>query len=293
MDPMTVVAATDFSGAARAAVDRAALIALEHEARLSLVHAFDEVSWKNLRSLATPKKNLFAEQPLALAGETIRAMAARLERKFRIRVSGTVAMGPASEAIAATAEAMRACVLVLGPHGGARASRLFLGSTALKVARRARCPVLVVRNTPAAAYRSCLVGVDFSPPSQRAASAAARLFPSTAITLLHAVPSIEGPMLLTGELREAVNAAKARMREQAVERLAQAFPAGQPGPLGSARRRAVAVPAVQALMRELDSGKFDLLALGRDAGREIAERVLGSVPANLLLDAPSDVLIVP
>ena len=288
-----IVAATDFSDAARAAVKRAARIAQEHEAQLTVVYAFDESSWENLRSLATPKQNLFADQPLARAGDAIRALAQRLEREHRIRVSGAVAMGHASEAIASTANAVQASLIVLGPHSHRLADRLYLGSTALGVARMATRPVLVVRNRPAAGYARCLVGVDFSPPSQRAAIAAARLFPSVAITLLHAVQSVEGPMLLTGALREAIDAAKAALCEQAGERLAQAFPAGQPGRLDSAKRHAVAVPTVRALMRELNSGKFDLLALGRDAKAALAERVLGSVPANMLVNAPTDVLIAP
>lgn len=289
MDPMTIVAATDFSDMARAAVERAALIARKHEARLTLIYAFDEFLWENLRSLAKPKKNLFADQPVEHAWTKIRAVADQLSRKHGIIVAGVVAMGHASEAIASTAAAVHASLIVLGPHVG----RLYLGSTALGAARGATCPVLVVRNRPKAEYLRCLAGVDFSPPSQRAATAAARLFPSAAITLLHAVQSVEGPMLFTGALREAIDTAKAALRVQAQERLARLFPAGQPGRLDSARRRAVIGSAQIALQRALQSGKFDVVVLGRDAKAALAERVLGSVPANMLLNAPTDVLIVP
>jgi len=223
----------------------------------------------------------------------MRTTAQRIEREHRIRVSGVVAMGHASVAIASTAEAAGAALIVLGPHARRLGDRLYLGSTALGVARVATCPVLVAWNRPAASYADCLVGMDFSPPSLRAATTAARLFPSAAITLLHAVPSIESPMLLTGALSEAIDAAKIKLREEAVERLAHAFSPGQPGRLDFAKRRAVVAPAARALLRALSGGKFDLLALGRDARAEFAERVLGSVPANMLLHAPTDVLIVP
>lgn len=251
MATMTVVAATDFSNSARAAVERAALIARDHKARLSLVYGFDEASWENLRSLATPKKNLFTGQPLHQAGERIRTAAEELGRKYGIAASRVAAIGHASAAIAATADEVNASLIVLGPHSRRPGDRLYLGSTALKLARIAACPVLVVCGSPAVAgYARCLVGIDFSQPSERAALVAARLFPAAEITLLHAVQSVEGPLLLTGALREAINAAKKKLREEALQRLTRMFAAGQPGRLDSGRRIAVIGSASRALLRE-------------------------------------------
>jgi len=214
-------------------------------------------------------------------------------RKYNIAASGTVALGRASESVALEANTVQASMIVLGPHSRRLSDREYLGSTALGVARMAECPALVVRSRPAAGYSHGLVGVDFSPPSQRAVLAVAHVFPSVAVTLLHAVQSIDGPMLLTGALREASEAAKGKLRVQAFEHLAKAFPAGPPGRLDSAKRRVVVAPASRALLRELGSNKYGLLALGRDARAALAERVLGSVPANMLMNAPTDVLIVP
>lgn len=293
MSPMTILVATDFSAPSRLALARAVAIARAHGARLQLVHAFDAASWKNLRSLATPKKRLLADQPNARAGERLRAMAARLERDHGIRVSTRMPSGRASRAIAAAARSAQASLVVLGAHGQRLGDRLYLGSTALGVVREVDCPVLVARNEAAAPYRRCLVGMDFSPPSARAATAAAALFPAADLTLLHAVQAITAPMLLTGELREAVRAGMAELRAQAGAQLAKAFAGPQPGRLSAARRRAVAGPATAALLRELGDGRFDLVALGRDARPALAERVIGSVPANLLTHSPADLLIVP
>lgn len=293
MDAMTLVAATDFSQSARAAVDRAALIAKENNARLTLAYAFDEAGWENLLALATPKRKLFTGQPLHHAWKRIRAAADKLAHKHGIIASGVVATGRASEAIAATANAVQASLIVLGPHGRRLSDWLYLGSTALGAARNATCPVLVVRNRPKAGYARCLVGTDFSPPSQRAAATAARLFPSAMITLLHAADSVEGPMLFTVRQRAAFGAATAAVRAQALKRLARLFPAGQPGRLDSAARRVVIAPAHIALQRALKSRKFEVIALGRDSRTALTERVLGSVPANLLINSPTDVLIVP
>jgi len=293
MPPMSILVAVDFSAPSRLALERAVAIARAHGARLQLIHAFDAASWKNLRSLATPKKRLLADQPNARAGERLRAMAAQLERDHGIRVSTRMPSGHASRAIAAAARSAQASLVVLGAHGQRLGDRLYLGSTALGVLRGVDCPVLVVRNAAAAPYRNCLVGMDFSPPSARAATAAAVLFPAADLTLLHAVQTIEGPMLLTGELRQAVRAGLAELRAQAGARLAKAFAGPQPGRLAAARRRAVAGPATAALLRALQNGRFDVVALGRDARPALAERVIGSVPANLLTQSPADLLIVP
>jgi len=293
MTPMMIVAATDFSDSARAGVERAALIAWEHQAQLTLVHAFDEASWERFLSLDTAREKHFADPPIPQAWEKIRAAAGQLARKHDVVVSGVVAVEHAPEAIAATAKTVHASLIVLGPHGDRLSDLLYLGSTALGIARIAACPVLVVRNRPKAGYARCLVGIDFSPPSLRAATTAARLFPAAAITLLHAAQSIEGPMIFTGASTETIDAANAELRALARKRLVGLFPAGQPGRLDSAARRAVTAPVHLALQRALKSGKFNVVALGRDSKAALAERVLGSVPASMLVNAPADLLIVP
>jgi len=291
--PATIVVATDFSEAARVAVERAVLIARQHQAGVTLVCAVEQGRLPNLPTPAASNEATLAASPVNRIRQAIAAAADALSRQHGVPVSGVVAEGRAVEAIAAAASDAHAALIVLGPHNRRLGDLLYLGSTALGLARAAACPVLVVRNAAGAAYARCLAGVDFSPPSQRAVVTAASLFPSTAITLLHAVPSFDGPMLFTPELAEAVRVAKLTLREEATQRLARAFSAGQPGQLDGAERRAVVESAAGALLHALDGGGFDLVALGRDAKSALGERVLGSVPANLLLHAASDMLIVP
>lgn len=293
MPPMTILVATDFSPPARLAVDRAAQLARDHGARLALLHAFDLARWRNLRALATPKRRLLADQPNARAGAALRALAERLQREHGIRVTARMAMGRAAQSIADAARAESAGLVVLGPHGRRAGDVLLLGSTALAVARGSDCAALVVRNPAPAPYTRALVGMDFSPASERGAVTAATLFPGARITLLHAVQSVEGPMLLTGALQEAIRSAKVELRKRAAARLEAAFPGAQPGRLGAARRRAVIGPAAPALLRLEKQGSFELIVVGRDARAALAERVLGSVPANLLMHARADLLIVP
>lgn len=291
--PATIVVATDFSAAARVAVERAVQIARQHQASVTLVCAVDQGHLPNLPTAAASSESAAAGSSVLRIREAIGAAADAVSRQHGVPTSGVVAEGSAVAAIASAASDAHAALVVLGPHNRRLGDLLYLGSTALGLARAATCPVLVVRNAAGAAYARCLAGVDFAPPSQRAVITAARLFPSTAITLLHAVPSFDGPMLFTPELAEAVRVAKLTLREEAIERLARAFPAGQPGQLDSAERRAVVESAAGALLHALESGGFDLLALGRDAKSALGERVLGSVPANLLLHAATDMLIVP
>ncbi|MDP3224507.1 MAG: universal stress protein, partial [Rubrivivax sp.] len=159
MKPLTILVATDFSPAARPALERAVQLARAHGARLQLVHAFDATRWKNLRELAMPKKRLLADQPNARAGAALHALAERLQREHGIQVSARMAMGRAARAIAAAARSAQAALVVLGPHGHRKGDGLFLGSTALGVVRSVACPVLVVRNAAAAPYGHVLVGM--------------------------------------------------------------------------------------------------------------------------------------
>ncbi len=293
MPQMTIIAATDFSPTARAAVERAALIARDHGAALHLLYVLDGAAWTNMPALVAPAKPVDSAEAAKQAGKKLGSAAIRLARKYGISATAKVVHGKPSEALDAAANSLDAALVVLGPHSSRLSDRLYMGSTALGTVRRARCPVLVVRNRPKNAYRRALVAVDFSASSSRAAVSVATWFPAMPIGLLHAVQAVDGPMLLTAALREALESAKVELREQAEQRLADWFPAGQPGQLDLAARCTLVAQATPALLREVKTGEYDLLALGRDAGSEFGERVLGSVPANMLTATPVDVLLVP
>lgn len=177
-----VLAATDFSPAARHATERAARLAHETGAALVLLHVLPGGSLAELRQWLGAGHAL--EQQLqadTLAQLQQAAQALQLER--RVPVSTLQAGGVAFEEIAREAERQDAAVMVLGARGMGFLRRLVLGSTSERLLRLSTRPLLVVRQMAHEPYRRALVAVDFSPWSAAAAQAARRLAPGARLLL--------------------------------------------------------------------------------------------------------------
>ena len=102
----------------------------------------------------------------------------------------------AYRAILAKSDQLHSDLLVMGTHGRSGFERLFLGSTAEKVLRTARCPVMTVppkapdaMPTGPAPFTHIVCGVDFSESSRVALDYAMSLAAQTAsaLTLVHVV----------------------------------------------------------------------------------------------------------
>jgi nucleotide-binding universal stress UspA family protein len=119
-----IAVATDFSAGARSALDWAGSLADAVDARIVLVHALE-------READAPG----ARERL----ETLRAeFSDRLDRLH-------VEAGPADEVVLRGAEQHAADCLALGTRGLSGLDRLWLGSTAERVVRRAPLPAIVVK----------------------------------------------------------------------------------------------------------------------------------------------------
>jgi nucleotide-binding universal stress UspA family protein len=96
---------TDFSGASRAALDRALALSRDSSAELVIARA----------------------------------------RKARVRVRGVIVEGSAHERIVRAAKRLRIDLIVMGTHGRSGLARLFVGSVASRVVSTSPCPVMTVR----------------------------------------------------------------------------------------------------------------------------------------------------
>jgi universal stress protein A len=135
----TILHPTDFSPGSDVAFRYACDLARDYDARLIVLHALQPVvplvgegglvpnDFPELRDAA--EKQLDALQPIGPA--------VRLERLFRD--------GPDAATIVETADEVKADLSVMGTHGRSGIGRLFLGSVAEEVLRKARCPVLTVK----------------------------------------------------------------------------------------------------------------------------------------------------
>jgi nucleotide-binding universal stress UspA family protein len=105
------------------------------------------------------------------------AAGARASLAGRPGVEVTVRPGRAAVALLAAAEEERADLLAVGTHGYSRTAGILLGTATTTVLHDARCNVLIARASaaPDRFPATVVVGIDGSPPSERAATLARAL----------------------------------------------------------------------------------------------------------------------
>lgn len=144
----TILHPTDFSAGSNAAFRYACDLARDSDARLVILHALDA---------GAP---IVADGVILPSGlDELRELARRQLAAFgsadpTIRAGYALREGPVTAEILGAAGELKADLIVMGTHGRTGIGRLFLGSVAEEVLRKAPCPVLMVKATaPAKADR--------------------------------------------------------------------------------------------------------------------------------------------
>ena len=136
---------TDFSGASRAALDRALALSRDSSAELVILHVLAPVV-PMMGEGYVPPQTYEAIDAAAHKGaqRKLDALLARA-RKARVRVRGVIVEGSAHERIVRAAKRLRIDLIVMGTHGRSGLARLFVGSVASRVVSASPCPVMTVR----------------------------------------------------------------------------------------------------------------------------------------------------
>lgn len=285
----SILAATDLSPESRHAVDRAAALAGMLGAHLAVVHALpsdplDEVrGWLGMAQLA--------ETMRVEAARELQAQVEAVRGRHPLAIEHELRVGRVLDEILACADARGADLVVVGARGASRLRRLALGTTAERLLRRSRRPVLVVRRLAHGPYRRLLLPVDFSPWSDAAVRLARAIAPDAHLCLLHAwqVP-FEGKLRLAG-LDDATIDQHRRDAEYGARRLLDALAAAHG--LGDGRWTPVLVHGEpwSAIAEAEQAQDIDLVVIGKH-GRNVAEELLlGSVTKGVVTDATADVLV--
>ena len=285
-----VLAATDLSTPARRAALRAARVARATGAALTLQHTISRPALDELRhwvGLHAPAEAALREA----ARRELRALADTLERRLHAAVDARVDCGDVAHAIAAAADALDAGLVVIGARGAGTLRRLLLGSTASRLLRASRRPLLVVRRYPRTGYRKLLVPVDFSPFGAAAIKLARCIAPDAELMLMHAwrLP-FEDKLGFAGvddATLQYYRSAGAREAREGLHRLAQeqGLRSGQWTPWlvhGDAGYRIVEAAAEHTV---------DLIAIGKHGRNRTEELLLGSVTEHVLAEAKVDLLL--
>jgi nucleotide-binding universal stress UspA family protein len=286
---VSILAVVDFARSPDPDLQRAALLAAEHGARLTLLHVLDPDVLRPLRGGRRRCGGI--EHRLVEAKARLDRLVAALADRHRIDAAGELRLGAAHEEIVRAAH--RADLLVLGARRANPLCELLLGTPAERLLRTVRRPVLVVRRPPERPYRRVLVPLDFAAGSERALQFSARLAPQAGRHVVHAIDGSWEMKLRAADVpADVVADHRTRARLRACRRL-HAVVADRLGPggvVGVAVRQGDAASMIVAEAGRLGA---DLLVMGQDGHSALATFLLGSVVQRVLQGARCDTLVVP
>lgn len=295
LSPKRILAATDFSAAARRAVERAGQLARAHQAQLYLVHA-------------RPDWNLFCRTSGSAVGdhysalleqtdEALRTEVEYLEKIFGVHARGEIRTGRASEILAAAAEKIAPHLLVLGARGEHEAAGRppFLGGTALKLIAQSEAAVLLVRKSGTSPYASAVAAVgDAREAASRVLAWALTMVPDGECHVVHAYDApYVARMRARGVEEDAIRACveeACRAARDSVEQVLLDVPSS-----GRVQTHLVCGEPVGALLSEIERLAPEIVVLGRHQAvpREAATRVVGTIVLRVAYHAGMDVLVTP
>jgi nucleotide-binding universal stress UspA family protein len=273
----TILIATDLSARSDRALDRALMLAREHDARLLVLHVVDgELSQETIDRQQAPAANSISAYLEARGGG----------QKPEVEV----AVGKAHREILRRAGEVGADLIVLGAHRVAPEDDTFRDSTAWEVLRRSDPPVLMVKDAALQAYRRVTVGFDFSAHAEAALHLAFRFRPEE-INVVHAY-HVPFKGFLYGsdthsEFREQCQQDLSGAVGAVMTSLRSEFPA-------AVEPRCILChgETLGSLWQECQQLHTDLLVIGTRGRTGLAHAVFGSVAEFMLRNPPCDVVAV-
>ena len=278
-----ILIATDFSPRSDRALRRGILLARQNATELLLTHVVDDDQ---------PQRLIEVERQEATA--LLHELASTIRESDGIDCESHVAIGDAFQGIVRMAEETGVDLLVLGPHRRQVLRDVFIGTTAERVLRTSREPVLLANGVPTGPYRKVLIATDFSDYSYVAAATAQQLglLATVDIIALHVMDPIgSGPVTRAAMTVKEVDDQAAKLTQRLTDELA-AF-ARKLGVVAGLR---VIRPSVESTPMAINNyakdTKADLIVVGTRARSGFEKWLLGSVAEGVLGHAEMDVLAV-
>jgi nucleotide-binding universal stress UspA family protein len=288
----SILVATDLGEGSEILVRTAAAIAARAGAELHAIHAFD------LQGLPGPD----AVEPPPGFPERVRQAEHRLEEQVRaavpagpLRVHTRVVIRTPHQAILEYARDAGVDLVVVGPHRGGATGARFLGTTADRVARTSRVPVMVVQGEPAVPFRRIGVPTDLSGPGRGALDLAlawsGALGPGprdgpAEVRVFHVVWTVEQAddpgrtsRVLVPRLEREVAEARERVGEPVLSHVTVEVVAGE--------------NEAEAIAGHARRERLELLVMGTHGEGGVKRALLGSVAGSVARRAECPVLLVP
>ena len=265
--PKLILVAHDLSVEADVAVRRAAQLAAEHAAEVSLLHVMH----------ATPGELLGKTHQAAEAALRDSAEAAGLQ-DYQLLIGE----GPVATVIASTAEELHADLLVTGAHHQQLLER-FDGTTLEQILRCCRVPALLALDNQLPPYRRALSALDFSVAACNAWRTACQwLSPQSELLALHAYDTGSDNRLVQERLDEQHALLEQLMQDECAQ-------------VGDGLPQLKCLVRPQGIREVLDQTLADwqphLLVLGSRGRAALQQALLGSTARYYLRRPPCDLLV--
>jgi len=289
-----ILAATDFSDSAQAALKEAARLAKARDAQLSVVHVVSEELLNHGGLPGLPS----CQALLAYAHARLEA---EIEQVIgdQDHVTPEIVIGSTHDSLSNFVTENACDLAVLGGRGeGARGLALLasrIGSLASKCLRRLPCPVMIVRNRDHQAFQRVVACVDFSETSLGAARAAlevaqidgARLDIVYVDSHRHHLMSNFGSFSLSHPVSSDEERQKAQDAiEKFVDRLGEI-----PESVHCTSHVIEGSPVAQTLSKFLNDHEADLAVLGTQGRGRLLTTLLGTTAEAIIHDSPCSVLM--
>lgn len=283
---MKLLVATDLSPRSDRAIARGYALAAELQAELTLLYVVDSNLPKELRdhSLDWARKALAKEIAAATADTGIKAQA-------------DVLVGDVKADIARHAATIKTDIILIGVHNATAEpkARSFAATTAGRILKSTRLPVLLAKSEVRGPYATVVIGVDFSVYSRAALRTGVKIARGAHFNLVHAfhvpfkgfMPSAETAAEVALDERLAFDAFLAEEMDLLAQR-------GREAGLDSGRLTKILREDEprHLLPAECDRLGADLLVIGTQGRTGVSAAIWGSVASDLLDRPPTDVLVV-
>jgi len=285
----TILVAVSFSERSIDAVRKAANLAADRNASITLLHVVEPVKRHGVRR--SPEQPTLLRARVTNARRDLARYAGEIAAKDRLRVGFRIEIGEKVSSIARACE--EADLLVIGGTHMSGLAAAFHMSTAERLIGKCGIPILVVNGPHEGRYARALVPVDGSYESVPSISAAARLWPDAELTLFHAMDTRQEQLMRIHDVPLWVVKKRRSLRMARGLKYLKALAArAQVSTKSVAFRLAYgdAWRAVLAIQGELDA---HVVVMTKRKPTALADFIPGSTVRRLLTRLRCDVLLTP
>lgn len=292
MQPIThIVAATDFSAQANLAITRAAFLAKELGAQLHLIHVVHPLDLYVGSELSFDFQMHYQQVQQQTIKTQLEVLATQLREQFSIVVQASTHIGRAYTEIANYALSLNAGLIVAGAQGANSILAKLIGTTALRLLKVAKCPVMIVKNknTSLQTYQQVIAAVDLSSGSADVPALASTIAPNAKVEALLIFDSNQEAHMYKAGMDEAL---LIEYRTKALAQAEQSLDDILSAQKNSRMTRQILTGyPPEAICERAKSKQADLIVIGKHNATNIEDWLLGSVSKGVAYAAECDVLL--